>query len=158
VPQPVGQLGVDEQRRTLRAARRRDRRRCGPAAVVDQEDRLEVGPHGLVEREAVTDGASDGVLVRQDDAVLRGREAERAHQTALDVPVPPGLLVHVERRGVVGPQHAGVPPAGQGPRGTSVAVLGPVRGVPWEDEAYDVVLARCLERGHAVLVDHVVGR
>jgi hypothetical protein len=70
--EPVGELGVDDQVRTVgRAGGRHDRGRRA-ATVVDQEDRLEVGADRLVQREPVAHGAGDGVLVRQHDAVLAG--------------------------------------------------------------------------------------
>jgi hypothetical protein len=158
VPQAVRELGVDHQCRTVWGPGGRHGSSRHATAVVDEEDRLQIGTDGLVEGQAVADGAGDGVLVRQDDAVLGRRQAERADQTPLHVPVRCCLLVDVQRGDVVGAQDPLVPPVVQRARGTPVPVLGPVRRVAWEDEAHDVVLARCLERGHAVLVDDVVGR
>jgi hypothetical protein len=74
VPQAVGQLGVHDERRPPRRAGGRHGRRRRTATVVDQEDRLEVGADRLVQGEPVAHGAGDGVLVRQHDPVLGGRE------------------------------------------------------------------------------------
>jgi hypothetical protein len=153
VPQPVAQRHVDEGRGPVRVT---DGLARGAAAAVHEEDRLEVGLDRLVEREPVGDGPGHGALVRQHDAVLRRREGDGPEQAALDVRRG-GRLVHVEGRLGVRPEDPGGPPRRKRGRGAPVPVtLGGL--VPWEDEAYDVLVARLLERRDAGGVDDVVRR
>ena len=164
-PEPVAyavaQEGVHQQRALIGpscAVHRADSSAGRPAAVVDQEDRLQVGADGRVQGKPIAHRAGHRALVRQDDPVLRRAESEHPHQPALDVPARFGLLVDVQRGHRVRREHPARPPRLEQRSRARVPVLTWEDAITWKDEPDDVVLAQCFEGGGLVSIDDVVRR
>jgi hypothetical protein len=130
-------------------------RRAAP--VVHQEDRLQVGVDGGVEREPVADRDRPSCSRAADDPSSGGVRA-----SAPSRPAGRGRPVRPARRRRAPASWSGTstpPPARRERRGgPGVAVLPRLGVVPWEDEPHDVVLVARLERDHPVGVDDVVRR
>jgi hypothetical protein len=146
VPQAVGGAG----RQKGRAARGDlvDELGGGPAAaLVEQEDRLEVGLRGLHQLPAARDRARRDVLVRLDDTRGQRHQVQRADQAALQHAsrvrsarrVQGELLVDIQRRLRVGDQDAGLQPAGQLVGRILKGAAWLARRMPGQDKADDVV-------------------
>ncbi len=113
-----------------------------------------MGPRRPHQLRTVRDDVVHDVLVRQDDAVLGGRERQRADQTPLE-DLAVALLVDVQHRLRVRGDDPVGQPAAQGRRRLPVPV--PRRVGLREDETHDVVRIRALQMVQPVGPDdHVV--
>ncbi len=84
---------------------------AAPPPSYTRIDRLDVGLGGRHQRQPVGDRAGHGVLVRQDHAVGRIAQFDRADQAASGCAARVAHLVDVQRGVVVDPQVAGLDPA-----------------------------------------------
>ena len=125
MPDPV--LGVDRDQRFAAPYLLGDLRGGGgrPGAVVEQEDRLQVGSGRLHELAPPGDRPRNHVLVREHRPGTQRRQPQRPDQPALEhLAARQGLLVDIQRRDGVGHQDALVLPVMQQPGRVGVGRLG----------------------------------
>lgn len=145
-PEPMGDavLGRRGQERCPFHRPLDDGRRTGRPAVtgVAQEQRFEMGPRRAHQVGPVRDDVRHDVLVRQHDALGRGRKGQCPDHPALQEVAGP-LLVDVEHRFRVRGQDAFGQPEPQGGGGLAVAGRGAAR--LRKDQAHDVVRVQRLQ-------------
>ena len=137
----------------------------GQPALIQQEDRLQVGPGGLHQLPAAPYRAGHHVLVRQHDPVAGRGQPHRADQPALEhalVPAGPAsragqpLLIYVQGGLVPGDQDSLALPVSQQAGGVVVLLARPARGLAGQDEPDDVVRVGVAQLLGGVLADDVV--
>ena len=155
VPDAVLGHGLDQRRLGRGRVDHADRL---PATVIDQQDRLEVGPGRAHQLQPVGHRAGHHVLVRQHDPLVRIPQLDGSQQAALQQVGLPGLLVDVDGRRVVAAQVAlGLPGRQPGGR-VLVATAGVVGLLAWQDQTDHIVRVELFQMGRAVRVDDVVRR
>jgi hypothetical protein len=152
VANPVRRGHVDDRRLLVR---RRHQPAGRAAAVVHQEDRLQVTLDGAHQGESVGDGSGHRVLVREHDPVFGRAEPQRAEQATLHVALRL-FLVDVESRVLVRPQSPVRAPTREGSSRPLVAGL--AVAVAREREAHHVARVSGLQLRAQRLVDDVVRR
>lgn len=115
----------------------------GTVAAIRQQQGFEVGGGGAHQGRAVRDDVRHHVLVGEDDAVRRLRQAQGADDAALQHAVAVALFVDVQTRLGVGGEDALGQPAVQGFGRLLVARGG--GGILREDQPDDVVRVRGFE-------------
>ena len=166
VPDPV--LGVDGDQRFAAPHLLGDLRGGGgrPVAVVEQEDRLQVGPGRLHELAPPGDRPRNHVLVREHRPGAQRCQPQRPDQPALEhLAARQGLLVDIQRRNGVRHQDAFVLPVAQQPGRVGVGGLGTgtVTGRPGimrilagEDQTDNVVRIGGQQVVFGVMGNHVI--
>ncbi len=154
VPDAVAGVGAQHGSPVRRDLRGHPGGRAVLAALVQQEDRLQVGLGGLHQLPAAAHRAGHDVLVRQHDAGAGRGQAHRPDQAALQHPLPVGrrgrpgqpLLIYEKGGLVPGHQNALALPVTQQPGGVTVLLTGPVLGPGGEGSAGP----RCADRHPAI--------
>src|ERR1039458_3014119 len=156
VPDTIAGHRLCPRRRRSGGRRYRAARRARLTAVVEEEDRLEVGLRRLHQLAAAGHRPGRDALVRPDDAGVQRFQAERPDQAALvhchAGAVRHRLLVDVQGRVGIDPHDLPVLPGLQHPGGLTAAVAGMAAHLVREDQPDHVVRV-----GRHQLVLYVVG-